>query len=400
MLSNSSEQRSNVAKIIERGWHGVQQDDWSLVNYCLKQLPLTRNQVNAPQVGELAIQVLLNGDFQEKWEVAKIFPLLDRSIVPCLIEIVHNENLDEEIRWFACRILGAFPEPEAIASIALLLQTATAEELTLVACQTLTQMDTHAIKVLRDLLSQPKHRLLAVTALSQIRHPAIVTPLLSTIDDANPQIRTIAIVTLATFHDSRILPVLIHALKDTAAAVRKEAAIALGVRQNSSKSVNLVEYLQPLLYDLNLEVCRQAAIALGRIKQESAVNALFQILKSPHTPAELKIDTVRALSWSELEPGLEYLQQALAVETENICQEIIAVLGRISKPSLKLKATQILINFYHDQLKHQDLPRLKQTLASSLGILGHIEARSSLEQLARDLDRKVQLHATAALEKL
>jgi HEAT repeat protein len=400
MIGNSSEQRSSVAAILERGWHGVRQHNWSLVNYCLKQLPLTRNKIDAPQVEELAIQVLLNGDFQEKWEVAKIFPLLDKSIVFSLIEIVNNENFDEEIRWFACRILGSFPEPETIAAIALLLQTAAAEELILVACQTLTQMGTPAIEVLSDLLSQPEYRLLAVTALSQIRNPAIVTPLLNTIDDPNPQVRAIAVATLATFQDSRILPVLIDALQDMAVTVRKEAAIALGVRQNSQELVNLVEYLQPLLYDLNLEVCRQAAIALGRIKQESAVIALFEVLKSPHTPNELKLDVVRALSWSELESGLEYLQQALAVETESICQEIIAVLGRIAQPSLKLKATQILVNFYRDRLQHQDFSLLKQTLASSLGILGHSEARSSLEQLATDLDRKVQLHATAALEKL
>jgi HEAT repeat protein len=397
MLETTSAQQSNIAQILARGWQEAKQNKWSLVNYYLQQLPLTKNKLNFPEVEELAILVLLNGDFQEKWEVAKIFSLLDNSIVPSLIKIVNNDKLDEEIRWFACRILGAFPQANSIAAIASLLQTTIEEELTLIACQTLTQIGTPAIKILSDLLLQPQSRLLAVTALSRIHHPEIIPPLLTVVDDLDPQIRAICIETLGTFRDRQIAPILINALQDTAASVRKEAIVALSSQQSE---LDLVNYLKPLLYDLNLDVCRQAAIALGKMKLESAVIALFEVLNSPHTPVELKLDLVRALSWSELELALEYLKQALCLESELVCQEIIAVLGRISHPQLKNKATAILVNFCHNLIQQEDRSQLKQMLANSLGILGNSEARSSLKALSIDRDLKVQLHATAALNKL
>jgi HEAT repeat protein len=55
-----------------------------------------------------------------------------------------------------------------------------------------------------------------------------VPALLQVVDDANPQVRTYAIEALGSFHDPRIPPLLLNALQDTHATVRKEALAALG----------------------------------------------------------------------------------------------------------------------------------------------------------------------------
>jgi HEAT repeat protein len=220
--------------------------------------------------------------------------------------------------------------------------------------------------------------------------------------DKNAELRAIAINALGSFHDPRIPPVLITALKDQASTVRKEAAIALGFRPDLCQELNLVKHLEPLLYDLNLEVCSQAAISLGRMQQPTATKALFEVLQADTTPTSLKSDSVKALAWSNLSSGITYLEQALTNASELIIQEILVVLGRTSIPKLQEQSVQVLINFWQQQPSPPPLlsPAIRQALATSLGALGDRSAQPVLEQLATDSDRKVQLHALATLKKL
>ncbi|MEO0012060.1 MAG: hypothetical protein RLZZ535_449, partial [Cyanobacteriota bacterium] len=160
----------------------------------------------------------------------------------------------------------------------------------------------------------------------------------------------------------------------------------------------LVKHLQPLLYDLNLEVCSQAAISLGRMQQPSATTALFEVLQVDTTPVTLKLDLVKALGWSKLSSGIANLEKALANSSELIIQEIIIVLGRNGTLELKHQSAQVLITFWQQQ---QSLSAsIRQALATSLGELGDRSAISVLEVLATDSDRKVQLHAISALKKI
>jgi HEAT repeat protein len=99
----------------------------------------------------------------------------------------------------------------------------------------------------------------------------------------------------------RIPPVLLNALNDPAAVVRKEAVIGLGLRTDLGEELDLLARLKPLLYDFNWDVCQQAAIALGRLGTDEAADALFNVLKSPATPVPLQIDFVRAWAgWEAL----------------------------------------------------------------------------------------------------
>lgn len=400
-----SNQSSSVKQILTQGFSAAQQQNWLEVINQLKLLPQNKAKEfcladeDWYKAWDLALKMLVRADFQHKWAITKLLPLFGSKIVPPLNTLVLDDTLEVEVRWFICKILGNFPEQTVILTLVKLLQQTTDTELIAIAEKTLIEIGDRAIDALVDLLSQPEHRPLAVRALSYIRTPPTITPLLKVTSDPAPELRTISIKALGSFHDDRVPPVLIAALQDRASNVRKEAAIALGFRPDLCQELNLVTCLKPLLYDLNLEVCRQAAISLGRMKQEKAIVVLSEVLQTDTTPVGLKSDVVKALGWSETTWAVSCLQQALIDASEPIIQDIITTLGRISAPELKLKSARILLDFWHDR-DRQYSPQTKQNLAISLGELRDNLARPILQQLAQDSDRKVKLHAICALKKL
>ena len=402
---SGSNRAYSVKSILDRGLEAASKQDWTEVSDLLKQLPQTTGKTKLFDLKpadwdtafNLALKMLIVADFQHKWEVAKLLPLFGSKIVVPLCNLVSDETIAGEVRWYVCKILGNFPEQRVILTLVELLQQTTDPELIGVAGKTLIEIGDRAIDALVDLLSQPEHRRLAVQSLSYIRTTATIDPLLEVATDYDPQIRTIAISALGSFHDRRIPPVLVSALEDKASSVRKEAAIALGFRPELCQELDLVTHLQPLLKDLNLEVCRQAAIALGRMRQETANTALFEVLQADTTPLALKFDLVKALGWSETASGISYLHQALN-QQESVVGEIAIALGRINTPELKLLSTQALLDFWQH---HQHCSSAtKQILATSLGELHQSAAAPVLKQLSADRDRKVKLHAICALKKL
>jgi HEAT repeat protein len=385
---------------LEKAISASVRDNWSQVAYDLQNLVsdsrIEMNEEERQKVLEVSLKLLINGDFQQKWEIAKIFPKLGHITIKPLIELLKSEEAELETRWFICRILSEFNDPNCAIALANLLRNAEDEELSMMASQALANLGTSAIKALHELLQVEESKLLAVQALSQIRRFEIVEPLLEVVNDPSSEIRTIAVEALGSFHDERILPILIAALKDTASTVRKEAAIAIGLRSSQFK---LVEQLAPLLYDLNIEVCQQAAIALGRMKTDEAADELFKVLQSPLTPVKLKLTIVRSLGWMETALSLNYLQEGLTSPEGDICQEVIIVLGRIEASELRKKATQILIEFFSSEPIIARQTQIRQALVMSLGELGHPEALELLQRFAEDEDKIIKLHAIAALKK-
>jgi HEAT repeat protein len=404
----TSNQSSVVNAILQQGLKAAQQQNWLEVSNQLKQLPQGESDSNSKQlilnqedwqtVFNLALEMLIKADFVDKWEITKLFPLLGNRVITPLNALALDETITAEVRWFICQILGNFPEQSVVLTLVQLLQQSTDNELITIAGKSLIKIGDRAIDALVDLLSQPKYCLLAAKSLSYIRSASTITPLLSITTHEDAELRAIAINALGSFHDRRIPPVLITALQDRASIVRKEAAIALGFRPDLCQEMNLVKYLQPLLDDLNLEVCSQAAISLGRMQQSSATTALFEVLQADTTPISLKSDLVKALGWSQLSSGIAYLEQALTNSSDLIMKEIIIVLGRTSTLELKCQSVQVLINFW--QQRQPLSASIRQTLATSLSELGDRAAQPVLEQLAVDSDRKVQLHAISALKQL
>jgi HEAT repeat protein len=399
-----------MSELLEQATAAAHQGNWSLLNQCLQQLPLGKNATDAAvksaplnetdleQVMNLALDVLNAGDFRERWDVAKVFPKLGERAIAPLIEILEDDEAQIEVRWFAGRILAEFNQPSVITTLVNLLKTAEDEELAAMAASALSSLGNSAVVALGDLLADSQTRLLATTALSQIRRPEIIEPLLSVVRDPQVAVRSTVIEALSSFHDPRIPPVLLEALDDRAAVVRKEAVIGLGLRADLWEELDLLNRLKPLLYDFNREVCQQAAIALGRSERDEAADTLFEVLRSPATPVPLQIDFVRALGWVGTAKALDYLQQALAHVSVEGVHEIVRVLGRIEQPALKAQAAQILLDFFQSKHPATTLATIKQALAQAWGHLGEMSAMDALVRLLTDAEDSVRWHAIAALK--
>ena len=396
-----------MSNILEQARVAADRKNWPELVECLQQLTVKADKPQEQHILEptvnLAIQALEWGDFQDRWEIAKVFPNLGNCAIAPLIAVLEDEDADTEPRWFAARILGKFDRPEVMQALVKLVKNSD-EELSQIAAETLGNFGTTAIESLANLLLQEESRQFATAALAQIRRTEIIAPLLTVVGDSKVAVRVAAIEALSSFHDSRIPPVLVSALKDPATAVRKEAVRALGVRAYLDAELDLVNLLKPLLWDIRLEVCQSAAIALGRLKTDAAAAALFELLLHPATPVELQIETVRALSWSETATALEYLQQTLIAEIHNtnslVCQEIVTVLGRVEKPELKALAAEILSDLLASNHPAVEFTGIKQSLALGLGKLGDMRALDALISMLGDADNSVRLHCTAALKQL
>lgn len=396
-----------MSNILEQAQVAADRQNWPELVECLQQVTTNGSQPQEQHILEqavnLAIQALEWGDFQDRWEIAKVFPNLGNCAIAPLIAVLEDEDADTEPRWFAARILGKFDRPEVIQALVTLVKNSD-EELSQIAAETLGNFGTTAIESLANLLLQEESRQFATAALAQIRRTETIPPLLTVVGDSKVGVRVAAIEALSSFHDSRIPPVLVSALKDPATAVRKEAVRALGVRAYLDAELDLVNLLKPLLWDIRLEVCQSAAIALGRLKTDAAAAALFELLLHPATPVELQIETVRALSWSETATALEYLQQTLIAEIHNtnslVCQEIVTVLGRVEKPELKDLAAEILSDLLASNHPAVEFTGIKQSLALGLGKLGDMRALDALISMLGDADNSVRLHCTAALKQL
>jgi HEAT repeat protein len=398
-----------MSTVLEQATTAAQQGNWSLLNQYLQQLPLGKhatddteksallNDSDLEQVLNLALDVLAVGDFQERWEVAKMFPKLGTIAIAPLIEILEDDEADLELRWFTTRILGEFNHPSVITTLVDLLKTAEDEDLAAMAATTLSHLGNSAVDALANLLPNPETRSLATTALSQIRRPEIIAPLLSVVHDPQVSVRATAIEALSSFHDPRIPPVLLNALDDRAAIVRKEAVIGLGLRSDLQEELDLLNRLKPLLYDFNIEVCQQTAIALGRLGTDQAVVALFDVLKSPATPVPLQLDIIRALGWVGSAKTLDYLQPTLAQSSLECALEVVRVLGRFEQP-LKTKAAQILGDFLNSEHPTARATPIKQAVAQAWGQLGDVNAIDALVGLLADPVDSVRFHAIAALK--
>ncbi|MDE5118150.1 MAG: HEAT repeat domain-containing protein [Trichodesmium sp. St2_bin2_1] len=407
-----------MSNLLEQAKIAVQRQNWSLVNYYLKQFILEsrsdkatstfpKNNADLDEVIDLGIEVLQNGDFQEKWDIDKLFKQIGKPAIAPLIEIIKDREIDLEQRWFVTKILAEFNSEEVLETMGNIIVSSEPVDLQEIAAETLASFGDSAIDLLTDLLAKPKSRLLAIKALAKINCISIIPALLTVAKDENNEVRMIAISALNNYCDSRIPIVLISALKDKVAKVRKAAIIGLAGYANLHQELGLVKLLQALLWDINFEVSQQAAIALGKIGTNSAATALCELLKTTTVPVFFKIDAVRALGRIETQVSLEYLQNLLGYnflvkvnDWAQIVNEIIIALGKLEKPELKPQATNILIEFIASGNPNLENISVKKSLALTLGYLGNIHALEYLIQLLEDGDNSVILHSVAAMKKL
>ncbi|MBX2865324.1 MAG: HEAT repeat domain-containing protein [Leptolyngbyaceae cyanobacterium MAG.088] len=380
------------------------------------------------------------GDFKQKWNSSKLIVKEGDSAIAPLLELLDDPTADAETHWFTIRALGNFPgEPEVIAALATQVNndascyanrtSEQAAELSAFVIETLAAMGTSAIDVLSQLLEDPQRRLLAAKALNRVRSSGIIPAMVRVANDNDAMVRYYAVDALGSFHSSTVTPVLLAALKDLSAAVRKVAVMALGRRRDLQESYQLSQQLQPLLWDIDVAVSCQAALALGRLGADDTITSLKSVLLSEHTPMALRIDTVRALGWycdfasvhGQTTTANGTVNKAFTVLTDTLtcCRDgdantqnapqgltaqeraklqitIIRVLGDLRRSLLANQATDVLIHHLEEQLPISVI----QVLIMALANLKQPQAFDALMPLLNHPAETIPIHAIAALKQL
>ncbi|BAZ16319.1 HEAT repeat-containing PBS lyase [Calothrix sp. NIES-4071] len=397
---------NNISQLLTQAIAARDTADWSSLN---QLFALILENSNHPEIVEcqedlleLALLIFERGDFHSRWEMKTVFKRLGSVAIPKLVEILSDDTVDSELRWYTVRILGELKNDKAIPALISLIQTSDDEELRSMASLALGQLGGQAILSLSDLLATEDTRLLATQALCYIRNKDTIAPLLSVAFDSQVTVRAAAIEALSSFHDPRVVPVLLHSLDDESAQVRRTVVTGLSYRRDLHNSeLNLVALLQPKLYDDDLGVRNAAAVSLSRIGNDAAASHLYQLLVSQQAPVQLQIETIRALSWVGTISGLEYLQQALnIIKSQTLCEQIVTVLGRVQQSDLIDKAADILLEMLRQNHSACCFDSVKSAIALSLGQLGKIDAVEPLTVLLADSNTQVRLHALAALNNL
>ena len=381
-----------------------QRQDWPWINHTWQNLLgessgvflLSLDAEFHHQLLTIGLTILAEEDFQTRWELAKWWPKLGDSCLPFLLADLAKQEISPGRLWFVVKMLAAWPRTEVVMALAHLLQQTPEEDIQAIAVQTLSHMGTQAIAVLTELLTSELTRGVAIQTLAQIPHPAVIEPLLTVSRDDPAPVRAIAVAALGQFQEERVAEALSLALQDVQATVRQEAIMGLSLQTTLTLEERL-QRLTPSLYDVNLPVCQQTAIALGRLSLPATAETLFQVLQSPLTPLPLQISVIQALGWLNLPSALRQLEKALTLplSPEGLL-EIVRVLGRSEHPS----AVQILLQWGESNPPALQDSRLRQTLAYSLGQWQNPIAKSFLQNLAQDADKTVQLNAIAALKKI
>lgn len=349
---------------------------------------------------ETALDDLLAGDFQSRWETAKRLSSFGEAVIQPLLEWLHDDELDWEVRWFATRILGDFGQAEVVSALLDLFGTADDEELRQGAADALTRIGPLSVTALSCLLQDPVRKEVAARALTQIRHSSTVSPLLTLAQDEAAPLRAMAIGALGGYRDSRIGPTIQAALTDPVAAVRLEAARALGNHGGWLGQADPVTLLEPCLQDLSLEVCLAAIASLGRLSTPRAAELLLKLVQTATTPMPLQQAAIQALGWMETPTAVASLLTLWAEASAEQRLVILAALSRQSHETLKQQAARAVMEWLPALPVSPEQSRLRQQAALALGQLGWVEASSLLQTLVDDPDEAVSLHAIAALRNL
>lgn len=363
-------------------------------------LPTDKGTDTPPLTPELesALSLLTTGDFQARWDAAKRVTAAGNAAIAPLVHLIKDEDLDWEARWFAARTLGSLEDSDALAALVEVLQQAREPELVSTVAQGLSRFGAAAVAALTQLFDQPAHRKTAIQALASIRHRSVLTPLISGAEDEDSEIRAIAISALGNFQTPAVDSLLMAAVTDPAAPVRREAVNHLGLRTALLQTADLVAVLEPCLLDLKPSVSKATAGALGRLGSDAAVASLSRALQSIHTPEDLRISLVRALGWTGRDSALLALLAARQVVSPAVQVEIIEALARFEISPLRQRAGESLSQWLKDEAFHTEA--IVQAIALALAQLDYRPSIPLLQRLATQAEDQTRLYAQAALRQL
>ncbi len=364
----------------------------------------------APLSLPAALELLLEGDFHERWEVAKVLPSFEAAAIAALRDLLAADDLDPDALWFVARVLGEFDDPEAMLLLAELLRSPE-EDVRDVAAAALGNLGESAIAILIQHLHCEDDRLLLARTLARIPSTATIPALTDLACDPQAEVRAVAIAALSAFHDCDAANIVWNAASDPAGIVRREAVTGLGqlavrVERNRDRYPytleGLAQRLIPCLQDLRLDVCLQAAMALGRTHCDRAAASLYATLVAATAPLELRRTCARVLGWMERPLAVSLLGQALSQPLPVLlAREAIDSLGRVGTPVLQAQAVQSLLQWMRTVTPtSQEMKSLLHQAIASLGYLGDRAAIAPLIEWLAVPDAATRLHVASCLYRL
>ena len=179
----------------------------------------------------------------------------------------------------------------------------------------------------------------AISQLGAMRHPAASRAVLPGLQDAESIVRATSITAVSSLPPEESTASVLPLLNDKDVLVRREAAYALGRAKSHTAIPLLIDLLR---FDKEDEVRGAAAVALGDIGNEAAVNTLLAVLtgqaaqikkqkaKPEQNPFVLR-SAARALGQMGTRASVPVLIAALANEQseDDVRREAAIALGRI-----------------------------------------------------------------------
>jgi HEAT repeat protein len=209
------------------------------------------------------------------------------------------KSSDEEERYDSVIHLGSIRTQASANALKLALNDAS-EKVRQAALEGLNGMrDTQLIPVFTERLTNDKSifvRKTAAYALGNLQSPLATPSLVAALKDKEQEVRSAAIVAIGQYRDTSAIRPLINSLADKADFVRAYAAYALGINgKDATEAVPAIVRL--FTSDDDLEVRRQAAHALGRIGDRSALPHLERARHS--SDPYLRIAVIEAIKLIE-----------------------------------------------------------------------------------------------------
>jgi HEAT repeat protein len=249
-------------------------------------------------------------------------------------------------------------------------------------------MDTKAVQRLALMLEEenPSFRLLAISAMGQIKSEDAVGPLLKALTGGTPEIRRAAAGALWNIKSMKSVDGLIAALKDLDPEVRRAAAGALG----GIGDTKALYSLNGLLSDEADPLVRVETIrALGRLGDPRALYGL--LAQARDTDPRVRVEAVRAMGALRAEKAEDMLKETLADKSAGVREVAAWALGRLG---LKSSVKPLL-----DALDFDDCEGVRAKAAAALG---RIKDEGTADDLRKDAEKdnspSVRYCASKALE--
>jgi HEAT repeat protein len=200
----------------------------------------------------------------------------DTRAVPSLIEALKVEH-GPKVREKIVEALGNLKDPSALSAVTAVLKDPTVD-VRREAVQAISRFeDPSAAPALAGLIHDDDIdvRRRVADALGSLENPSSVDALMTMAKDADADVRSNAIDGLHHYRDLKLVPLFSEALKDPSADVRKNAAEGFNGMENLKTAPRA---LIDATADMNRDVRRAAAEALGNIGDEAAVPALKKMV--------------------------------------------------------------------------------------------------------------------------